>query len=142
MLKKLLRIGYWGHLHKIPFICGFINKVIRRIYGGDIPCSMKIPNSVEFKHNGLGVAINAGCQIGEGVVIHHNVTIGKRLPDGKSPVIKDGVFIGAGAIILGDIQIGECAKIGAGAVVVKDVPPYATVVGNPARIICESSKLP
>lgn len=135
MLRKLLSIGYWAYMHKVPFICGLINKLTRFIYGGDIPCQLNIPKSVKFTHNGLGVTINGSSKIGENVIIHQNVTIGKKTPTGKSPIIKNGVYIGTGAIILGEILVGENAKIGAGAVVVKDVPPNVTVVGNPARIV-------
>ena len=135
LLKKLLKIGRWGYIHKIPFLTGIINKTVRRIYSCDIPSSMYIPDSVEFKHNGLGIAINAGSQIGSNVIIHHNVTIGKRVEGEKCPRIGNGVFIGTGAIILGDIYIGNNAKIGAGAIVVKDVPENSTVVGPTAHII-------
>lgn len=56
------------------------------------------------------------------------------------PVVQKDVFIGAGAILLGDIVIGEKSKIGAGAVVISNIPPNATVVGNPARIILHDSE--
>lgn len=72
--------------------------------------------------------------IGANVTIMHQVTIGTRDID-ESAVIGDDVFIGAGAKILGKIKIGNGAKIGANAVVIKDVPANATVVGVPGRII-------
>lgn len=134
-LHDYLRVGYWAYMHGIPYIPGIVNKHIRRVYGCDIPSMMKIPRSVQFKHNALGVALNAGTSIGENVVIHQNVTIGKRITDGGCPIIEDDVYIGAGAIILGDIRIGKGAKIGAGAIILTDVPPYKTAVCDKAHVL-------
>lgn len=72
------------------------------------------------------------------MTIQHEVTIGEK--NGKFPSIGNNCFIGAKAIILGDIVIGDNAKIGAGAVVCHDVPPNSTVVGNPARVIKKEEK--
>ena len=134
-LKTMLSVGYWGYKHKIPFVSGIMNKLIRKKYSCDIPTCMPIPKTVSFKHNALGVTINAGTIIEDDVVIHQNVTIGKMVDGGGCPVIKKGVLIGAGAIVLGDITIGENAKIGAGAIVVDDVPAFSTVVCKKAEII-------
>jgi serine O-acetyltransferase len=89
---------------------------------------------VWFCHNGFGVVINRNCKI-LGGVIQHSVTIGEVDDGGKSPMIHKGVFIGARAVLLGDITIGENTKIGAGAVVLKDVPANCLAVGIPARTI-------
>ncbi|WP_328858763.1 serine O-acetyltransferase [Williamsia herbipolensis] len=86
-------------------------------------------------YHGFGIVINNEAVIGSGVTLRNAVTIGHQRPGGPSPRIGDGVSIGAGAIILGGISIGEKATIAAGAVVVHDVAPGATVVGNPAREI-------
>lgn len=85
----------------------------------------------------MGTVVNEDTFIGENVIIQHHVTIG-RIERGGVPRIGNGVSIGAYAIILGDIDIGENAKIGAGAVVTKSVPANVTVVGNPARKVNES----
>lgn len=69
-----------------------------------------------------------------GGVIQHSVTIGE-LDTHDAPVIEENVYIGARAMILGDITIGKNSKIGAGAIVLTDVPPNCTAVGVPARII-------
>lgn len=80
-----------------------------------------------------GVVINTSVQGGRNVFIEHQVTIGAEKQ--QAPVIGDNVFIGAGAKILGAVRIGNDVKIGANAVVTKDVPDGATVVGIPARVI-------
>lgn len=78
-----------------------------------------------------GVVINGAVRGGENVHIEHQVTIGAEKR--QSPVIGNGVFIGAGAKIVGPVTIGDNARVGANAVVTKDVPPDTTVVGIPAR---------
>ena len=78
-----------------------------------------------------GVVINGGVRGGERLLIEHQVTIGAERR--QSPVLGDGVFVGAGAKILGPVTVGTGARIGANAVVVHDVPPHTTVVGIPAR---------
>jgi serine O-acetyltransferase len=80
-----------------------------------------------------GVVINGAVRGGKNIHIEHQVTIGAER--NKSPTLGDGIFIGAGAKIIGPVTIGDGARIGANAVVVDDVPPYATAVGVPARIV-------
>ena len=87
-----------------------------------------------------GVVINGAVRGGDRVKIEHQVTIGAEKE--QSPVIGNDVFIGAGAKVIGAVSIGDGAKIGANAVVVKDVPAGATAVGNPARIIPAESACP
>jgi serine O-acetyltransferase len=93
-----------------------------------------IGSSVYLDH-ATGIVIGAHVVIGDDVIILQNVSIGRRgeLPT-RSPRIGSGVYIGAGATILGDISIGDFAKIGAGTVVTSDVPAGCTAVGNPARL--------
>jgi serine O-acetyltransferase len=81
----------------------------------------------------LGVVINSEVRAGRNLVIEHGVTIGAE--KGKSPVLGDNVFLGAGAKIIGPVRIGSDVKIGANAVVTKDIPDGATAVGIPARVI-------
>ncbi len=80
-----------------------------------------------------GVVINGSVRGGRGVTIEHQVTIGAE--GRRSPVLGDGVFLGAGSKILGDVRIGDHARIGANAVVIDDVPDRCTAVGVPARIV-------
>jgi serine O-acetyltransferase len=81
----------------------------------------------------LGVVINGNVRGGSGVKIEHQVTIGAEKR--KSPVLGNDVFIGAGAKIIGAVTIGDGARVGANAVVLKDVPAGATVVGIPATVV-------
>ena len=87
-----------------------------------------------------GVVIHQDVIIGRGCMIMQQVTIG-QLADGKVPVIGNGVYIGAGAKLLGGIAIGDHAVIGANAVVLIDVPAGKTAVGIPAKIVVKSSNL-
>jgi serine O-acetyltransferase len=80
-----------------------------------------------------GVVINTGVRGGKKVFIEHQVTIGAEKRD--APVLGDDVFVGAGAKILGTVRLGNAVKVGANAVVTKDVPDGATVVGIPARVV-------
>lgn len=82
----------------------------------------------------MGIVVHAGAVIEPGCLIMQHVTVG-QLADGGAPYIEKGAYLGAGARVLGPIRIGAGARIGANAVVLKDVPPGATAVGVPARII-------
>ena len=90
-----------------------------------------------FIDHGIGVVIGETAIIGDDVTIYQGVTLGGvSLNKGKRhPTIEDNVIIGGGAKVLGDITIGKGSKIGANSVVVKDVPPYSTVVGIPGKIV-------
>jgi serine O-acetyltransferase len=81
----------------------------------------------------VGVIINSQVRAGKNLTVHHGVTIGSE--KNKSPILGDNVFIGAGAKVIGGITVGSDVKIGANAVVTKDVPDGATVVGIPAKIV-------
>ncbi len=90
-----------------------------------------------FIDHGMGVVIGETAKIGDDVMLYHGVTLGgTALHHGKRhPTLEDGVIVGAGAKVLGDITVGKGARIGSNAVVVKDVPPGVTMVGIPARIV-------
>jgi serine O-acetyltransferase len=83
----------------------------------------------------MGVVVGETAEIGDDVLCYHGVTLGgdtmQRVK--RHPTVEDGVTLGANATLLGDITIGAGATVGAGAVVTEDVPPGATVAGNPAR---------
>lgn len=90
-----------------------------------------------FIDHGMGIVIGETAEIGDDCTLYHGVTLGgTSWKAGKRhPTLKSGVVIGAGAKLLGPIVVGEGAKVGSNAVVVRDVPPQATAVGIPARIV-------
>jgi len=110
-----------------------INQFITNI---DIHPGATIGENVFIDH-GIGVVIGETAIIGDNVTIYQGVTLGgvSLNPGKRHPTIEEDVIIGAGAKILGDITIGKGSKIGANSVVVKDVPPYSTVVGIPGKVI-------
>lgn len=127
------KVLLWGRKSKHKMCKRLIYWFCKHYFCCDIHPNNRLSTSVHFAHNGLGVVINDDAIIEEDVLIQHHVTIGTN---GRGvPHIKRGVKIGAHAILIGDIEIGENAVIGAGAVVTKSIPCGATAVGNPAKII-------
>ena len=96
------------------------------LLGCDIGCAL--PKSVFLPHP-FGIVIHPNAKFGEDIVIGHQVTLGGRDLSASAPVIEDGVYIGAGAKILGSLCIGRGATVGANAVVTRDVPAGDVVVG-------------
>ena len=127
---------------KLKLIARLFSNYTRFATGVDIHPGAKIGKRFIIDH-GSGIVIGETAVIGNDVLMYHQVTLGGTGNDSgckRHPSICDGVMIATGAKILGDIKIGFKAKIGANAVVLIDVPPYATAVGMPARII-EGKKL-
>jgi serine O-acetyltransferase len=103
--------------------------VLKRLWGIFLGCDIvKLPNDVILPHP-YGIVIHSAAVLGDGMVILHQVTIGARNIDDRAPVIENGVFIGAGAKVLGGIRVGQGSIIGANAVVTRDIPPGSTVIG-------------
>ena len=126
------KLAYWG----IPFIPRFISYVTRIITGIEIHPKAQIGSRFFIDH-GEGVVIGETTIIGDDVLIYQQVTLGGTGNEhGKRhPSIGNGVIIGAGAKVLGNITIGDNTRIGAGSVVVDNVPEHCTVVGIPGRIV-------
>ncbi len=125
----------WSHRHRLAPLTMVFNK-LNAFFGQCI-----IGRGATFGPgfvliHSQGVVINGAVRAGSHVYIEHQVTIGAE--KGLTPVIGDRVFIGAGAKIVGPVTIGDGARVGANAVVVKDVPAGATVGGVPARILREA----
>jgi serine O-acetyltransferase len=127
----------WGMGLKWP--ARFISYFARWLTGIEIHPGAAIGKRFFIDH-GMGVVIGETAEIGDDVTLYHGVTLGgTSWKEGKRhPTLGNGVVVGAGAKILGPVVIGDYAKVGSNAVVVKDVPANATAVGIPARILDES----
>lgn len=121
---------------KLKFIARVISQAGRLFTGVEIHPGAKIEGGVFIDH-GSGVVIGETAEVHKGTVIYQGVTLGGTGKErGKRhPTIMEDVVLSAGAKVLGGFTVGKGAKIGAGAVVLKEVPPYATVVGVPGRIV-------
>lgn len=129
------RLAHFLWQHHCRFPARFISHVSRFLTGIEIHPGASIGRHFFIDH-GIGVVIGETAEIGDGVLIYQGVVLGgTTLSKGKRhPTVGDNVVFGTGAVALGAITIGEGARIGSGSVVVKSVPPGATVVGVPGRI--------
>lgn len=132
------RLSHWFWKADFFWLGRFLSHVGRWLTGIEIHPGATIGRRVFIDH-GMGVVIGETAVIGDDCTLYHGVTLGgTSWNKGKRhPTLEAGVVIGAGAKVLGPITIGHGAKIGSNAVVVKDVPPNATAVGIPARILEE-----
>ena len=130
------RVAYFFHKIKLKLIARIISQTTRFFTGIEIHPAAKIEGGVFIDH-GSGVVIGETAEVHKGTVIYQGVTLGGTGKErGKRhPTIMEDVTLSAGAKVLGGFTVGKGAKIGAGAVVLKEVPPYATVVGVPGRIV-------
>ena len=131
------RWAHWFWTHDMKWVGRFISYVARIITGIEIHPGATIGRRVFIDH-GFGVVIGETAEVGDDCTIYQGVTLGgTSLNKGakRHPTLARGVIIGAGAQVLGSFTVGEDAKVGSNAVVVKEVPAGATAVGNPARIV-------
>jgi serine O-acetyltransferase len=128
------RIAHWCWTHGLKLLARWLAQGNRFFTGIEIHPGAQIGRRFFIDH-GMGVVIGETSQIGDDVTLYHGVTLGGvSLEKGKRhPTIEDGVVIGAGAKVLGPITVGACSRIGANAVVVKDVPEDSVVVGVPGH---------
>ncbi|HOJ76628.1 MAG TPA: serine O-acetyltransferase [Bacillota bacterium] len=132
------RINHWLYNHKLFTLARFLSQVARFFTGIEIHPGAKIGRRFFIDH-GAGVVIGETTEIGDDVTIYQGVTLGGtgKEKGKRHPTIGNGVMISAGAKVLGSFVVGDNAKIGAGAVVLKEVPPNATVVGVPGRVVIQ-----
>jgi serine O-acetyltransferase len=132
----LHRIAHSLWLRHVPFLPRLISQVGRFFTGIEIHPGATLGRGFFIDH-GMGVVIGETAEIGDWVTLHQGVTLGGtgKQRGKRHPTVEDDVVVGVGAVVLGAITIGRGARIGGGAVVVKDVPPHATAVGVPARIV-------
>jgi serine O-acetyltransferase len=122
------------HTSGIPILPRLIDYLIFLLFNSVIPHTACIGEGTRCGYRGMSVLIHRDAVIGRDVMLGAHVVIGGRSGQ-PPPVLEDGVYIGANACLLGAIRVGQDAIIGAGAVVISDVPPGARAVGNPARIV-------
>ncbi|MDG6094192.1 serine O-acetyltransferase [Acetobacter sp. AN02] len=128
------RVAHWLWQAQRRYLALHIQSRASELFGVDIHPAARLGRRILFDH-GTGIVIGETCVIEDDVSILQGVTLGgtgKHHGD-RHPKIRRGVLIGAGAKVLGNIQLGEGARVGAGSIVLEAVPPYTTVVGNPAR---------
>lgn len=134
------RVAHRLWLWKIPVLPRIVSTLSRFFTGVDIHPAAIIGRRFFIEH-GTGVVIGETTEIGEDVLLYQEVTLGATgSKKGKRhPTLKNGVIVGAGAKIIGNVTLGEYSKIGAGSVVINDVPDYATVVGVPGRVVIQKT---
>ena len=133
----LHRRAHWCWTHGLKWLGRFISHVSRFLTGIEIHPGAKIGERVFFDH-AMGTVVGETAEIGDGCTIYQGVTLGgTSLYKGakRHPTLGKNVVVSAGAKVLGGFEVGDGAKIGSNAVVIKPVPPGATAVGIPARII-------
>ncbi len=139
------RIGHWLWKYGRHDLARFLQSRVSEAFAVDIHPAVPVGNGVFIDH-ATGLVVGETAVIGNDVSILQGVTLGgtgKEHGD-RHPKVRDGVLLAAGATVLGNIEIGRRAKVGAGSVVLKDVPPRATVAGIPAKIIgwCQDATVP
>lgn len=129
------RLAHWLWTHRLKFLGRFVSHLGRFLTGIEIHPGAKIGPGLFIDH-GMGVVIGETTEIGENVTIYQGVTLGGTSLEKvkRHPTIGDNVVIGAGAKILGPFKVGDGSRIGAGSVVVREVPPNSVVVGVPGRV--------
>jgi serine O-acetyltransferase len=132
------RVAHALFKRKLFFLARIVSQVSRFSTGIEIHPGAKIGRRFFIDH-GMGIVIGETCEIGDNVTIFQGVTLGGTGKErGKRhPTLHDNVLVATGAKVLGSITIGENSKVGAGSVVLKDVPPNATVVGIPGTVVVQ-----
>ncbi|MEI8129144.1 MAG: serine O-acetyltransferase [bacterium] len=134
----LYRFAHRLWVSQIPVIPRMISTFARFLTGIDIHPGATIGRRFFIDH-GMGVVIGETAEIGDDVLLYQGVTLGgtSSKAEKRHPTLGRGVVVGAGAKVLGNITLGNYSKIGAGSVVVNDVPEHSTVIGVPGRIVAQ-----
>jgi len=137
------RISHWLWKHNLRLLARWVSQIMRSLTGIEIHPGATIGQRLFIDH-GMGVVIGETAEVGNCVTLYHGVTLGgTSLNKGKRhPTLEDDVVVGAGAKVLGAITIGANSRVGANAVVVKEVPPNSVVVGVPGQVVLRSEPLP
>jgi len=135
------RIAHFFYKRRFFFIARVISQVSRFFTGIEIHPGAKIGKGLFIDH-GMGVVIGETCEIGNNVTIFQGVTLGGtgKEKGKRHPTVEDNVLIATGAKVLGSFTIGENSRIGAGSVVLREVPPNSTAVGIPAKVVIQDGQ--
>lgn len=130
------RIAHRLYCKRWYSLARMVSQISRFFTGIEIHPGARIGKRLFIDH-GMGVVIGETCEIGDDVLLYHGVTLGGtgKEKGKRHPTIGSNVVVGAGAKVLGSLTVGEYSRIGANAVVLKEVPPNSTVVGIPGRIV-------
>ncbi len=137
------RIAHWILEKRVPLFPRLISGLARWLTGIEIHPAATIGRAFFIDH-GMGVVIGETTEIGDSVTLFQGVTLGGtgKGRGKRHPTLGDHVVVGAGAKILGGIRIGEHVKVGANSVVLRSVPPHATVVGIPGKVVRTAGDVP
>ncbi len=132
------RVAHAFFKRRFFFLARVISQISRFFTGVEIHPGAKIGRRFFIDH-GMGVVIGETCEIGDNVTLFQGVTLGGtgKEKGKRHPTIRDNALIATGAKVLGSIVVGENSKVGAGSVVLKDVPPNSTVVGIPGKVVIQ-----
>ncbi|QNF30903.1 serine O-acetyltransferase [Metabacillus sp. KUDC1714] len=135
------RIAHAFYKKKLFFLARTVSQISRFFTGVEIHPAARIGRRFFIDH-GMGVVIGETCEIGDNVTVFQGVTLGGtgKEKGKRHPTIKDHALIATGAKVLGSITVGAYSKIGAGSVVLKDVPDHSTVVGIPGRVVIQNGR--
>lgn len=130
------RVGHWLWKRGRKDMAYFFQTRVSEVFGVDIHPAARIGKGIMIDH-AHSIVIGETAVVGNNVSMLHSVTLGGtgKEEEDRHPKIGDGVLIGAGAKVLGNIRVGNCSRIAAGSVVLEEVPPKTTVAGVPARIV-------
>ena len=137
----IYRVAHWCYLHRLFFAARFLSQLGKWLTGVEIHPGATIGRNLFIDH-GMGIVIGETAEIGDNCTIYHGVTLGGtgHHVGKRHPTIGDNVLIGAGAKVLGPVQVGKNAMIGANATVIRDVAPDTTVVGAAGRAVKRSKQ--
>ncbi|HUA07762.1 MAG TPA: serine O-acetyltransferase [Candidatus Acidoferrales bacterium] len=135
------RVTHRLWLWKMPHLSRWLSHVARFLTGIEIHPGATIGQRVFIDH-GMGVVVGETAEVGDGCTIYQGVTLGgtSLAHTKRHPTLGKNVTVGANAVVLGAIVVGDNARVGSGSVVVRDVPPSATVVGIPAHVVAQDGK--
>lgn len=135
------RFNHWLWKHGLYFLARFHSQWIRFVTGVEIHPAAEIGRRLFIDH-GSGVIIGETSVVGNDCTLYQGVTLGGtgKEQGKRHPTLRDNVFVGAGAKILGNIVVGENCRVGAGSVVLQDVPDNSTIVGVPGHIVLRDGK--